>query len=308
MIEPTLVILAAGIGSRYGRLKQIEPVGPHGEFIIDYSMYDALRAGFGHIVFVIKEELKETFRREIGAKVEGRCETTYVMQRLDDLPPGFQVPPGRQKPWGTAHAALSSRHVVDTPFAVINADDLYGHAAFQRLCNYLRHARDRDGIHDYCMVSYTLENTLSEHGYVSRGICTVDTNGYLVEIHERTRIQRFGQVVRYTEDGEHWVEIPSDSPASMNMWGFTPSFFRELEARFPQFLQQSRDNPLKAEFYLPKAVGELLEEKRATVKVLSADERWYGVTYQQDKPGVQQAIRDLIRQSIYPEKLWNNSS
>jgi NDP-sugar pyrophosphorylase family protein len=308
MVKPALIVLAAGIGSRYKGLKQIDPLGPHGELIIDYSVYDALQAGFAHIVFVTRDEIQRAFRQQIGAKVERRCQTTYVVQRLDDLPPGLQVPSGRQKPWGTAHATLSCRHVVDTPFAVINADDLYGYPAFQSLYNHLSHARDDDGVYDYCMMGFTLENTLTESGPVSRGICAVDGDGYLVRIQERSRVQRFGQVVKYKESGEHWVEIPGGSTVSMNMWGFTPSFLRELEMRFPQFLKESPDNTLHAEYGLPMVVGELVAEGRAAVKVLPAKGQWYGMTYKQDKAKVQRAIRDLIRQGHYPEKLWDGDA
>ncbi len=308
MVVPTLVVLAAGIGSRYGGLKQLEPVGPHGELIIDYSVYDALRAGFGRVVFVIKEEMQDAFRQRIGLVIEEQCETTYVFQRMDDMPPGFDIPPGRQKPWGTAHATLICRHAVRSPFAVINADDLYGRSAFQSLCDHLHQLQDREGVYGCCMVGYTLEDTLTEHGHVSRGICTVDRNGYLVEILERKRVQRFGSVAKYTEDGEHWVEIPSGTPVSMNMWGFTPSFLGELGSRFPRFLQENHDSLLNAEYLLPDVVGALVAEKRAAVRVLPADERWYGITYPQDKPRVKQAIWDLVRRGVYPEKLWDAGS
>jgi NDP-sugar pyrophosphorylase family protein len=301
--EPTLVVLAAGMGSRYGGLKQIEPVGPCGEFIIDYSVYDALRAGFGRVVFVIREEIEEAFRQKIGRHVERRCETAYVFQRLDDLPPGFQVPPGREKPWGTAHATLSCRHLIHTPFAVINADDFYGHTSYRALCDYLGNAQDRDGVYDYCMVGYLLENTLSDYGHVARGVCTVDDSGYLQGIDERTRIEKFGAGARYTQDGENWTEIPGGTPVSMNAWGFTPSIFSELESRFRQLLDPKRGDKLQAEFYLSETVGALVRERRATVKVLPSDEAWFGITYQQDKARVQQAIRDLVRQGAYPQNL-----
>jgi hypothetical protein len=307
-VKPALVILAAGIGSRYGGLKQIAPVGPHGEVILDYSVYDALRAGFGHVVFVINQGIYDIFRQKIGRNVERRCETTYVVQRLDDLPPGFQLPPRREKPWGTAHATLSCRNAIDTTFAVINADDFYGRSAFQLLGDYLQRAQDRGGAHGCCLVTYPLENTLTEHGHVSRGVCVVDKDGYLSEIRERTRVQRFGRAAKYTEDGKRWVTIPSGSPVSMNMWGFTPSFFGELELRFRQFLQETIDDPLKAEFLLPEVVGALIAEERATVKVLPANENWYGMTYEQDRPRVERAIRELIQAGIYPEKLWAGSA
>lgn len=304
--SPTLVVLAAGIGSRYGGLKQIDPVGPHGEIIIEYSIYDALKAGFGHIVFVIRPDIEDAFRESVGKKAERHCAISYVFQRLSDVPQGYLLPPDRKKPWGTAHATLSCKSAVCTPFAVINADDFYGRAAYRALSDHLRNARDRHGMYDYCMVGYLLENTLSEHGHVARGVCTVDRNGYLLEIHERTRIEKSGQIAKYTEDGENWVEIGMSTPVSMNMWGFTPSLFSELEARFPQFLQDNRTNILKAEFLLPEVVGDLIAEKRATVKVLPANERWFGVTYQQDKPLVKRAIRDLIRRGVYPSDLWED--
>ncbi|MGB5933228.1 MAG: sugar phosphate nucleotidyltransferase [Anaerolineae bacterium] len=306
MPKPTLVVLAAGIGRRYGGLKQLDPIGPNGEIIIDYSIYDALNAGFGKVVFVVKQEIEEAVRERVGRAIEKRCETAYVMQRIGDLPEGFEAPPERQKPWGTAHATLSCKNVVHSPFGVINADDFYGRYSYKTLCDYLKNARDRDGVYDYSMVGYVLENTLTEHGHVARGVCTVDQDGFLVEIHERTRIEKFGEISKYTEGGEHWVEIPKGSIVSMNMWGFTPSLFSELEARFPRFLQKNSDNIQKAEYFLPDVVDDLLKETRATVKVLSTNERWYGVTYQQDKPRVNQAIRDLIRRGVYPENLWSD--
>ncbi len=304
MSKPTLIVMAAGIGRRYGGLKQIDPVGPRGEIIIDYSIYDALNAGFGKVVFVIKKDIEEAFRERVGKTIEKQCETTYVFQQVEDVPEGFEVPPDRQKPWGTGHATLSCRSVVHSPFAVINSDDFYGRSSYQTLCNYLKNAQDRDGVYDYCMVGYVLENTLTEHGHVARGVCTVSQDGYLAEVHERTRIEKFGEVAKYTEDSENWIEMPKGSVVSMNMWGFTLSLFSELEVRFPQFLQKNSDNIQKAEYFLPDVVGDLLKEKKATVKVLATNERWFGITYQQDKPRVKQAIRDLIRRGVYPENLW----
>lgn len=307
MSKPTLIIMAAGIGSRYGggELKQIDPVGPGGEVIMEYSVYDALRAGFGKVVFVIKEEMEDAFRAKLGRTIEPQCDVAYAFQRLDDVPGGFQVPLERQKPWGTAHATFTARHAVDTPFAVINADDFYGRASFQALGDYLRDARDRDGVCDYCMVGFVLRNTLTDHGYVSRGVCTVDNQGFLVGVREHTRIERSGEDARYTEDGgETWVAMPGDSVVSLNMWGFTPGLFSELETQFLPFLQRNSDNILKAEYFLPDLVGELVGEGMATVKVLPTDERWFGVTYVEDKPRIQQAIQALIDRGIYPENLW----
>ncbi len=306
MSKPTLIVLAAGIGSRYGGLKQVDPIGPNGEIIIDYSIYDALKAGFGNVVFVIKKDIEKVFRENVGKTVEKHCEVTYVFQQLEDLPAGFERPPNRQKPWGTGHATLSCRHVVDSPCAVINADDFYGCSSYQILCSYLRNAQDRDGVGDYCMVGYVLENTLTEHGYVARGVCTVDQDGFLVGIRERTRIEQFDESAKYTEDGEHWIDIPKGTAVSMNMWGFTPGLFSALEADFPRFFQKNADNLQKAEYFLSNAVGDLIEEKKATVKVLATDEHWFGVTYKQDMPRVKQAIRALIRQGVYPENLWGD--
>jgi NDP-sugar pyrophosphorylase family protein len=304
MEKPTLVVLAAGIGSRYGGLKQLDPVGPSGELIIDYSIYDALTVGFDRVVFVIKDEIEESFRERIGKKVEQRCDTHYVFQRLDDLPEGFEIPPQRMKPWGTGQATLSCKGVIDTPFAVINADDFYGRSAFQSLCEHLQGVHEGAGVHDYCMVGYQLENTLSEHGHVARGVCVVDADGYLQEIHERTRIEKFGATAKYTEDGQNWVEIPRGSTVSMNMWGFTPSMFLELDAMFPRFLQASRARILNAEFFLPEVVGALIRENRATVKVLPSNEQWFGITYREDRPRVEMTIRDLVRRGTYPKDLW----
>jgi choline kinase len=306
MLKPALIVMAAGIGSRYGGLKQMDPIGPHGEIIIDYSVYDALNVGFGKVIFVIKEDFEEAFRERVGKAIEEQCETAYVFQRIEDIPQGFHVPPNRQKPWGTGHATLVCKNVVHSSFAVINADDFYGRSSFQVLCDYLKSAQDHACVYDYCMIGYALENTLTEHGYVARGVCTVNQDGYLVEIHERTRVEKWGDSVRYTEDGEDWIEMPKGSIVSMNMWGFTPSLFSELEVRFSQFLRKNSDSIEKAEFFLPDVVDDLIKEKKASAKVLPTDERWFGVTYQQDKPRVKQAIRDLIRRGVYPENLWGN--
>ena len=303
-MKPTLVVMAAGMGSRYGGLKQIDPVGPNGEIILDYSVYDALKAGFGRVVFVIKKEIEQVFRERVGKTIEKQCESTYVFQRLEDVPDGFCVPPDRQKPWGTAHATLSARHVVNTPFAVINADDFYGQASYRVLGDYLQSAQDRDGIYDYCMVGFVLRNTLTEHGHVARGVCQVDGTGRLVGIRERTRIEKSGHDARYTEDGTTWTDLSGESIASMNMWGFTPGLFAELEARFLPFLQERSGDILKAEYFLPEAVGQLIAEGKATVQVLPSEEQWFGVTYKQDKDRVKHAIQDLVSRGVYPDDLW----
>ncbi len=303
MAKPTLVIMAAGIGSRYGGLKQIDPIGPNGEIIMDYSIYDALKAGFEKVVFIIKKDIEDAFKEKIGDKISSLAKTEFVYQSVDDLPEGFKVPEGRSKPWGTGHAVMSCRNAVDTPFAVINADDFYGQSSFQVLADYLKGAQDKNK-YQYSMVGFVLENTLTENGHVARGVCSVTKEGYLSGIAERTRIEKFGSETKYTEDGENWVTIPQGSLVSMNTWGFTPSIFKELEARFPRFLEDNREKIGKAEYFLPNVVGELILENKADVKVLSSHERWYGVTYQNDKPMVKEAIINLIQQGKYPEDLW----
>ena len=303
MPDATLVVMAAGIGSRYGGLKQIDPVGPAGEKIIDYSVHDARQAGFGKIVFVIRRDMEDDFREHIGRRIEARIDTTYVHQELEPLPDGFRVPKGRVKPWGTAHAVAVCRDAVRTPFAVINADDFYGPSAFRVLCDHLKSLRGRDGVHEYCLVGYPLGNTLSEHGHVSRGVCEVTSDDRLLGIRERVRIRRFGKVIRHTEDGETWIDLAADSVVSMNMWGFTPSLFDELEAGFVEFLREKGSDP-KAEFFLPERVGHLVAAGMARVKVLRTDERWFGITYHEDKPVVEQAVRELVRRGVYPPCLW----
>jgi hypothetical protein len=307
-VNPTLIVMAAGIGQRYGGVKQIESVGPYNATLLDYAVYDALQAGFSKVVFVINQAIEKAFRERFGTTIEQHCDVTYVLQRLTDLPPGFALPPERQKPWGTGQAVLACRAVIDGPFAAVNADDFYGRAAFFALSEYLRRAEDYNGVHNYCMVGYVLENTLTEHGHVTRGICTVDADGFLVHIRERARIERRGReapaTIAYTEDGTTWIDIPTQTTVSMNIWGFTPSFFKELERMFPLFLKVNAADPHKSEFLLPNIVGDLVQEKRARVKVLTSDEQWFGMTYKADRPRVQQAIRALIDAGVYPERLW----
>lgn len=308
--RPALIIMAAGIGSRYGGLKQIDPIGPGGEIIIDYSIYDALKAGFGKIVFVIKKEIKNTFRSVIGKKIEKLVDVSYVLQDIDDIPEnlsGLIVPPDRKKPWGTGHAVLCCRNFIDTPFGVINADDFYGSSSFKVLADFLKKVkRPSDQSYQFAMAGFYVENTLTEHGYVARGVCSVDDGGFLSDIKERTRIEKSGDGGKYTEDGKNWVEIPRGTFVSMNSWGFTTEIFQELEARFVPFFDTNKDNILKAEYFLPDVVGALIAEKKARVRVLPSSERWYGVTYQEDKPIVKQAIYDMVKMGIYPEKLWDS--
>ena len=278
MADPTLVVMAAGIGSRYGGLKQIDPIGPNGEIILDYSVYDALRAGFKRVVFIINRTIEEAFRQKIGRTVEAQVDTAYVIQDLTMVPEGFRVPAERKKPWGTGHAVLSARGVVHEPFAAINADDFYGAAAFQALAQHLRQARDEQGLYDFSMAGYRLSNTLSEHGYVARGICEVSADGFLTAVRERTRIEAFPDGIKYSEDGAAWVALPGDTRVSMNCWGFTPPVMAELEAHFERFLRTISANPLKAEYFLPDVVGDLLLGKKARVRVLPVEEKWFGVT------------------------------
>ena len=300
MASKTLVIMAAGMGSRYGGTKQIDPIGPNGEIILEYSIHDALKAGFDKVVFIINRTIEKDFRENIGYSIEKLVDTAYVYQSVDDIPEGFTVPEGRVKPWGTGHAVLLCKNVVDTPFAVINADDFYGAASFKALGEYLSTMADTEGQYHFCMVGFRMENTLTENGHVSRGVCSVTPDGYLSGIHERTKIQRFGTEAKYTEDGEAWITIPAGSTVSMNMWGFTPSLFNELETGFYKFLDKNRDNAAKAEYYLPFAVDNLIIAGKARVRVLTTDDRWYGVTYREDRPVVMAAIAKLHEQGLYP--------
>ena len=305
MKKPILVVMAAGMGSRYGGLKQIDPVDREGHIIMDFSIYDAVKAGFEKVVFIIKRENEADFRAAIGDRLSGVIQVEYVFQELGNIPQGYQVPEGRVKPWGTGHAILSCLGTVDAPFAVINADDYYGSHAFQMIYDYLTTHKD-DEKYRYTMVGYVLENTLTENGHVARGVCVTDQDGYLQEINERTHIEKRGQETAYTEDdGETWTVIPEGSTVSMNMWGFTESMLGELKNRFSKFLDENLEkNPLKCEYFLPFVVDELLNEGKATVKVLKSLDKWYGVTYKEDKPVVVAAIQAMKDQGLYPEKLW----
>ncbi len=309
MTLPTLIIMAAGMGSRYGGLKQVDPIGPHGEIVIDYSIYDALQAGFSKIVFLIRHEIEDIFREKIGKTVEQRVETAYVFQELGDLPQGFNLPVERKKPWGTGHAVLCCRNAVTTPFAAINADDFYGKKAFRILADYLKGLDETlapGAPYAYTMVGYILRNTLSEHGSVARGVCQTTPDGYLSSIQERTRIEARGAAIQFTENGSDWIHLPSDSTVSMNMWGFTPSLFGELETRFKVFLEKNASTMAKIEYYLPGVVNDLLLEGKTRVKVLPTDEKWFGVTNPDDRPLVQAAIRQLVQQGVYPADLWGH--
>ncbi len=306
MKQPVLVVMAAGMGSRYGGLKQIDPVGSHGEAILDYSLFDAYEAGFRTAVIIIKEAIKKDFMDTVGARLQrSPMEIRYAYQELDKLPAGFTVPEGRTKPFGTCHAVLCATEAIDgAPFAVINADDYYGKSAFKAIYDRLCNARD-DGIYDYCMVGYQLGNTVTDNGSVARGVCVTDEKGRLVSVTERTRIEKRNGGIYFTEDSELWEELPFETPVSMNLWGFTPSFLSEAQAMFPRFLTETvPQNPLKAEFYLPFLVSYLLQTGKATVELLRSDDRWYGVTYAADKPLVVAALRAMQEAGLYPDGLW----
>lgn len=304
MKKPVLVIMAAGMGSRYGGLKQIDPIDGEGHIIMDFSIYDAVQAGFEEVIFIIKKENEKDFRERIGDRIAGQVKVTYVYQELK-LPEGYQVPEGRVKPFGTGHAILSCADVLDAPFLVINADDYYGKHAFSVMYDYLSSHED-DEKYRYAMVGYILENTLTENGHVARGVCEKDEEGHLVGITERTRIQRIDGHAAYSEDdGVTWNRLRSGATVSMNMWGFQASMLKELAARFPAFLDKNlSENPLKCEFFLPAVVSELLEEDRAVVDILMSTDRWYGVTYHEDKQVVMDAVAAMKKQGLYPEKLW----
>ena len=304
MNKPVLVIMAAGMGSRYGGLKQLDPVGNHGQLIIDYSIYDARRAGFETVVFVIKPEIEADFKEAIGDRVSKVMDVKYAYQLKEDLPEGYTVPAGRTKPWGTAQAALAARHVVDGPFAVINADDYYGPEAFREIYSYLSNHEDGD-VYEYVMVGYLLKNTVTENGTVARGVCEETADHFLTQVTERTKIEK-GEPPRYTEDdGKTWTGLPADTIVSMNMWGFTHSFLDEAQARFPAFLDKAlAENPEKGEYFLPTVVSQLIDEGKARVKVLRSEDKWYGVTYREDKPTVTAAIAEKTAAGLYPDRLW----
>ncbi|MBR4861014.1 MAG: nucleotidyltransferase [Firmicutes bacterium] len=310
MREPVLVIMAAGMGSRFGGLKQIEPVGSGGEIILDFSLYDAMMAGFKKAVFIIKRENEADFRALIDERAGKYMEIEYAFQDITDIPAGYEVPEGRVKPWGTGHAVMAARHAVDGSFVVINADDYYGPGAFQSIYEFLENAEDdADGKYHYAMVGYQVENTMTENGHVSRGVCQTSADGKLTEITERTKIQwQDGNIVfedADAADGSGWTQLEPGTTVSMNFWGFTPSMLREMEARFPAFLDQAlAENPMKGEYFLPGVVDQLIQEGKADVRVLKSLDRWYGVTYKEDKESVVDAIQSMKDKGEYPDKLW----
>lgn len=306
MKKPVLVIMAAGMGSRYGGLKQIDPVDREGHIIMDFSIYDAKKAGFEKVVFIIKKENEKDFKDAVGRRIEKVMDTAYVYQELDNIPEGFAVPEGRVKPWGTAHAILCAAGEIDSPFAVINADDYYGRSAFEKIYQYLTTHED-DEKYRYTMVGYRLINTVTDNGYVSRGVCALNEKNELVSVTERTRIEKRGSGVAYSEDGgSSWKEIDGNTLVSMNMWGFTESILEEIRSGFPAFLKKGlAENPMKCEYFLPSVVSDLLSAGKASVAVLESEDKWYGITYKEDKPAVTAAVQKLKDSGRYPERLWN---
>ena len=296
-MKPILVVMAAGMGSRYGGLKQMDPVDDQGRVILDYSVNDAIRAGFEEVVFIIKPEMEEAFRETVGQRIDGRIKYSFAFQLLDDIPGGYEVPEGRVKPWGTGHAVRSARRIIKgKPFVVINADDYYGRNAYKLIFDFLTSKTETaDDIPTYGFVAYSIENTVTENGSVARGVCKADADGYLTEITERTQIEKRPDGAAYTEDGGNtWTDIPAGTPVSMNFWGFTPDFLEELDARFPKFLDETlKSNPLKGEYFLPFVVDEVRSEGKARVKVLHTPDKWYGVTYKEDKPALVEALKKI---------------
>lgn len=306
MKKTSLVIMAAGIGSRFGGgIKQLEPVGPNGEIIMDYSIHDALEAGFDKIVFIIRKDLEKDFREIIGNRIEKIAPVEYAYQEMEDLPAGFSVPEGRKKPWGTGQAILAARNVIHEPFLVINADDYYGKEGFKKIHEYMVNEMKEDGdIHDMCMAGFVLSNTLSENGGVTRGVCTVDEKGYLKKVTETYNIyQDQDGMHASTNDGEP-VVVTKEQPVSMNMFGLPAAFIKVLEAEFPKFLENIKEGDIKAEYLLPAMIDQCIREKKATVRVLDTPDKWFGVTYKEDKPAVVAAIRKLVEDGVYPEKLF----
>ena len=302
MKKPALVIMAAGMGSRFGGLKQIAPVDEQGHIIMDFSLFDAWRAGFRDLVFIVKPELESSFREVIGDRMEKYFNITYVHQTIDKLPEGYSVPEGRVKPWGTGHAVLCCKNVVNGPFTVINADDFYGPTAFSTIYDFLTANEDESR---YAMVGYRVRNTVTENGSVARGVCEIE-DGLLTGVTERTKIFKDGTDAKFTEDGETFEHLPGDTIVSMNFWGFTPKMLKELDARFAAFLDGALvNNPLKGEYFLPSVVNDQLQANTATVRVLPCEETWYGVTYREDLDSVKEAIANMKKQGIYEENLWN---
>lgn len=308
MEKPVLVVMAAGMGSRYGGLKQIDPIGPDGEIIMDYSVYDAKQAGFEKVIFIIKHEIEDAFKEAIGNRMEKNIQVEYAFQQLGQLPAGYTVPEGREKPWGTTHAVLSAKHLINGPFVAINADDYYGPDAFKTMFNFLSNPPADTAKQHFSMMGYRIENTVTDKGSVARGVCQADANGFLTAIVERTRIEQTAAGARFTEDdGKTWQDLPQGTLVSMNFWGFGPEFLEAAEEGFGKFLDANLPlNPLKCEYLLPFTVDNMIKAGQADVKVLESGDRWYGVTYKEDKPGVMQAIAEKHAAGLYPSPLWGN--
>ena len=300
-MKPTLFVLAAGMGSRYGGLKQLDGVGPNGETIMDYSIYDAIKAGFGKLVFVIRESFDEDFRERIVKKYEKIVPVEVVYQELENLPEGVEPNPKREKPWGTNHAVMMGKEVINEPFAVINADDFYGANGFQVLADFLVNLKDTEN--KYCMVGYRVGNTLSESGTVARGVCEMNDEGHLTGVVERTQIKRIDGVVKYLDENDTWVALEDNTPVSMNMWGFTPDYFKHSDDYFVKFIEENQDN-LTAEFFIPLLVNHLIVNGTSTVQVLDTTAQWFGVTYADDRPDVVAKLQKLVDEGEYPTPLW----
>ncbi len=300
-MKPTLLILAAGLGSRYGGVKQMDKVGPSGESIIDYSIYDAIRAGFGKVVFIINKKIEKDFKEVFEPKLNGRIKTEYVLQELDDLPIGFKCPKDRVKPWGTAHAILAAKDVVQEPFAVINADDFYGRNSYKKLAAFFADENRKEN--EFCMVGFRLENTITESGTVSRGVCSLDENTFLTQVVEHPKIQKADDKIVFINEAEETKEISGNSIVSMNFWGFSPLLFKHLYEGFKFFLK-SNVKDIKSEYYIPTVVTEMIESEVAKIKVLESTDQWFGVTYQEDRPKVVESIKHLVASGVYPENLW----
>ena len=306
MKTTSLVIMAAGIGSRFGGgIKQLEPVGPNGEIIMDYSIHDALEAGFNKVIFIIRKDLEKDFKEIIGNRIEKIAPVEYAFQEIDDLPEGFSVPEGRKKPWGTGQAILAARNLIKEPFLVINADDYYGKEGFKKIHNYMVNGmEEKDGVYDMCMAGFILSNTLSENGGVTRGVATVDENGYLAKVTETYNIYQDAEGMHASDNEGNPVSVKADQHVSMNMFGLPAGFVKELEKGFPEFLSGIREGDIKAEYLLPAMIDQAIRNKKATVRVLETRDKWFGVTYKEDKPSVVAAIRRLIDAGVYPEKLF----
>ena len=301
-MKPTLLVLAAGMGSRYGGLKQIDQVGPSGETIIEYSVYDAIKAGFGKVVFVIRRSIEEAFKEALGNKFAGLIEVDYAIQEIDVKIDGIDNMPKREKPWGTGHALLVAASKINVPFAVINADDFYGSGAFKALATFTQKLQDKNG-YEYAMVGYVLKNTLSDYGSVSRGVCETNDENHLIGVTERTKIQAENGTIYFTDDSDQKHELPDNTVVSMNFWGFTPSIFNELRKQFIDFVAQNTDNP-KAEFYIPLVVNNMIVNDMATIEVLTCEDKWFGITYKEDKEIVKKAFSQFVSQGVYPSPLW----